>query len=86
MQAQETQKHFFCLCLCLVLALCSSSLPRACAKTCALDAPAYAYAYVVVKTGFNVHCFVRSLDFSSWSKKTRGKVDYKDMSRTKNNL
>ena len=55
--------------------LCASSLPRLCANACAVDAPITVMlmlncADVVVKTGFNVDCFVPKLDFFSWLRKT----------------
>ena len=76
----RSTKTFVLLVLTLFPVLRASSLPRACANACVVDAPFTVLlmlmlncAYVIGKTGFNVHRFVQKLDFFSWSKKTRSR-------------
>jgi len=74
----RSTKTFVLLMLTLFPVLRASSLQRACADACAVDAPITVLlmlllncAYVVGKAGFNIHCFVLKLDFFSWSKRIR---------------
>ena len=72
----RSTKTLVLLVLTLLLVLYASSLPRACVNACAVDAPITVIsmlncANVIVKTGFNVHCFSPKLDFFSWCEENK---------------